>query len=376
MCGSRCKRMAQLFPPLFLISGTPGSGKTTAAQVVDAAFPVRPARSRSMICGSGSCRASRTPCRSSPRRPAVSFAWRAPRRLRSPALYADAGFAVAIDDVVHEPDAEAFLSAPLAPRTVYKVLLQPPLEVALARNAERDQQGISIHRCWSMRSAAITVRWARQNHADLGWIVIDNGELNVEQTVDAILESTLQDIINFRRLSDRLITGGQPTEEELALAAAAGAEVVINLGRLDPAYALPDEHGTVAALGLIYEHIPVVWAEPTAADLEALLRRAGAPRGTPPVRPLRGQLSRLGVHHALSRASAGLADRGRAARHGRHLGSGRVSAMAGIHRDARLGGQERVVMAEKRCPEFRRSRGSLARRGCPRPPRGKPPRLE
>ena len=97
--------------------------------------------------------------------------------------------------------------------------------------------------------------------------------------MDAILESTLRDIINFRRLSDRLITGGQPTEAELALAAAAGAEVVINLGRLDPAYALPDERGTVAALGLIYEHIPVVWAEPTAADLDAffaaMARHAG-----------------------------------------------------------------------------------------------------
>ena len=110
---------------------------------------------------------------------------------------------------------------------------------------------------------------SEQNRADMGWTIIDNGALDVEQTVDAILEGTLQDIINFHRLSDRLITGGQPTEEQLALAAAAGCEVVINLGRLDPAYALPDERGTVAALGLIYEHIPVVWAEPTAADLDA-----------------------------------------------------------------------------------------------------------
>jgi protein tyrosine phosphatase (PTP) superfamily phosphohydrolase (DUF442 family) len=118
-----------------------------------------------------------------------------------------------------------------------------------------------------------------QNRADLGWTVIDNGALNVDETVDAILEGTLQDIINFRRLGSDLITGGQPTEAQLALAAAAGAEVVINLGRLDPAYALPDERGTVAALGLIYEHIPVVWAEPTAADLDAffaaMARHAG-----------------------------------------------------------------------------------------------------
>ena len=153
---------------------------------------------------------------------------------------------------------------------------------------------------------------SEQNRADMGWTIIDNGELNVEQTVDAILESTLHDIINFRRLSDRLITGGQPTEEQLALAAAAGGEVVINLGRLDPAYALPDERGTVAALGLIYEHIPVVWAEPTAADLDAFFAAMERHAGRRAVRPLRGQLSCFGVQHALSRAPAGLADRGRA----------------------------------------------------------------
>ena len=184
------------------------------------------------------------------------------------ALYADAGFAVAIDDVIHEPDVQACLTDVLAPREVHKILLQPSLEVALARNADRTNKGFDT------AVLADVIRGnhrslGEQNRADLGWTLIDNGALDVEQTVDAILESALHDIINFRRLSDCLITGGQPTEEQLALAAAAGAEVVINLGRLDPAYALPDERGTVAALGLIYEHIPVVWAEPSAADLDA-----------------------------------------------------------------------------------------------------------
>lgn len=77
----------------------------------------------------------------------------------------------------------------------------------------------------------------------------------------------LERITNFRCLTPDLITGGQPTEAQLALVAAAGAEVVINLGRLDPAYALPDERGTVVALGMAYEHIPVVWADPTLANL-------------------------------------------------------------------------------------------------------------
>ena len=109
--------------------------------------------------------------------------------------------------------------------------------------------------------------------------MIDNGELSPEQTVDAILEHILQGIINFRRLGPDLITGGQPTEEQLAAVVRAGVEVAINLGRLDPAYALPDERGTVQALGMIYEHIPVTWAEPQLADLkrffEAMERHHG-----------------------------------------------------------------------------------------------------
>jgi len=196
------------------------------------------------------------------------------------ARYADAGFAVALDDVIHEPDAEACFVAPLAPRTVYKVLLQPSLDVTLARNIGRTNKDFDT----TVLADAIRGNHrslGEKNTFDRGWTIIDNAELNVEQTVDAILESMLQDVINFRRLSGSLITGGQPTEDELVSAAAAGFEVVINLDRLAPAYALPDERGTVEALGMIYEHIPVIWAEPAPADLAAFfvaMDRHGARR--------------------------------------------------------------------------------------------------
>ena len=321
--------MAPLRLPLFLITGTPGSGKTATARALMRRFtfglhiPVDELREW-VVSGIS--------------QPVPEFTAETGRQFRLArgaaaqvaALYADVGFAVAVDDVIHESDAEA-LVALLAPRTVHKIFLQPTLDVALARNADRTNKGFDT----AVLADAIRGNHrslGEQNRADLGWIVIDNGALDVEQTVDAILESTLRDIINFRRLSDHLITGGQPTEAELALAAAAGAEVVINLGRLDPAYALPDERGSVAALGLIYEHIPVVWAEPTAADLDAFFAALARSCGTPAVRPLRGKLSCVGFQHALSRAPAGLADRGRAARPGRHLGSGGVSAMAGVYR--------------------------------------------
>jgi protein tyrosine phosphatase (PTP) superfamily phosphohydrolase (DUF442 family)/predicted kinase len=267
--------MTKLQSPLFLITGAPGVGKSVTAAALMRRFPfglhIPVDELREWVVSGIS-------------QPVPEFTAETGRQFRLArgaaaqvaAIYADAGFAVAIDDVIHEPDAAACIVVAL--RTVHKILLQPTLEIALARNADRTNKGFDT----AVLADAIRGNHrslGEQNRADLGWTLIDNGALDVEQTVDAILESALHDIINFRRLSDHLITGGQPTEAELALAAAAGAEVVINLGRLDPAYALPDERGTVAALGLIYEHIPVVWAEPTAADLDAffaaMARHAG-----------------------------------------------------------------------------------------------------
>ena len=82
-------------------------------------------------------------------------------------------------------------------------------------------------------------------------------------------EAAIAAIINVRPLSDRLITGGQPTEAQLAAIASAGYEVVINLAPHEGESALPDERRTVEALGMTYEYIPVRWERPTVADLEA-----------------------------------------------------------------------------------------------------------
>ena len=263
--------------PLFLITGTPGSGKSATAAALMRRFPFGlhiPVDDLREWVVSGIAQ------------PVSEFTAETGRQFRLArgaaaqvaVLYADAGFAVAIDDVVHEQDAALCFVAPLAPRTVYKVLLQPRLETALARNAGRTNKDFDT---------SVLVEAVRGNHrsldeqnrVDLGWTAVDNSELNVAQTVDAILESTLGMVRNYRRLGPELVTGGQPTEEQLALAAAAGIEVVINLGRIDPAYALPDERGTVQALGMVYEHIPVIWAEPQLADLKCFFEAMARHRG-------------------------------------------------------------------------------------------------
>ena len=107
--------MAQLSLPPFLISGTPGSGKTTAARSLMQRFPFGlhlPVDELREWVVSGISQ------------PVPEFTEETGRQFRLArgavaqvaALYADAGFAVAIDDVVHEPDAETCFVAPLAPR--------------------------------------------------------------------------------------------------------------------------------------------------------------------------------------------------------------------------------------------------------------------
>ena len=78
------------------------------------------------------------------------------------------------------------------------------------------------------------------------------------------------DIYNFRPISDKLSTSGQPTEEKLQSLARDGYQVVINLGLLgDPRYSLKDEKGLVTSLGMAYVHIPVSFTAPKESDLQA-----------------------------------------------------------------------------------------------------------
>src|SRR5438105_13496653 len=78
----------------------------------------------------------------------------------------------------------------------------------------------------------------------------------------------IEDIRNFVSVSGDLATGGQPTEAQLHDVARAGYEVVVNLGLLDPRYCLADEAGLVQSLGMAYDHVPVDFTAPEAADLE------------------------------------------------------------------------------------------------------------
>lgn len=88
------------------------------------------------------------------------------------------------------------------------------------------------------------------------------------------------DILNYLRIDAGLATAGQPSEEELAAVAREGTEVVVNLAlHDDPRYSLPDEAGSVGALGMTYVHIPVRFDAPTEADLHTFFTAMEAHRG-------------------------------------------------------------------------------------------------
>jgi len=78
-----------------------------------------------------------------------------------------------------------------------------------------------------------------------------------------------QGIFNLRRVDERLLSAGQPTEAELRELAGEGCRVVINLHMDDPRWALPGEAQIVRDLGMDYHHIPVRFDAPAEDDYGA-----------------------------------------------------------------------------------------------------------
>lgn len=81
-------------------------------------------------------------------------------------------------------------------------------------------------------------------------------------------DSSLSEIYHFLQISEKLATAGRPTEEQLAMLKEAGYGVVINLALPNQPHALLNEAEVVAALGMKYINIPVVFSGPTADDLD------------------------------------------------------------------------------------------------------------
>lgn len=81
-------------------------------------------------------------------------------------------------------------------------------------------------------------------------------------------ENDPSSIFMWQRIDDRLTTSGQPDKDQLATLAALHVTHIVNLGLHSQEKALPDEAGSVHALGLRYIHIPVAFDDPVEDDFE------------------------------------------------------------------------------------------------------------
>ncbi|MEM1037310.1 MAG: protein tyrosine phosphatase family protein [Pseudomonadota bacterium] len=85
---------------------------------------------------------------------------------------------------------------------------------------------------------------------------------------DRLLAGRIERIYNYRNISDRIATSGQPTPAQFELIRDAGFKLVINLAPHGTENALADEAGVLASIDLPYVHIPVDFQAPSEADFE------------------------------------------------------------------------------------------------------------
>ncbi len=171
--------------PIFLIMGTPASGKSTVAKALMQRFerglhiPVDDLRH--LVVAGLSDMAFEIPPET----------FRQLRLAREAAcvmarMYADEGFAVAIDDFWLGETPDEDYNQKIS-RRVTRVLLLPNLETTLERLHARKPDEGSFKQI--LEQAIRSLQTSIEAHPKTGWLVIDSSDLSVEQTVDQIVES-------------------------------------------------------------------------------------------------------------------------------------------------------------------------------------------
>ena len=90
---------------------------------------------------------------------------------------------------------------------------------------------------------------------------------------------SIESSLNFRRVGDAVTTSGTVVPDDLRTLGEVGIDVVIDLVPATSEYAVPGEADLVAAAGVEYIHIPVDFAAPSRADLDAFADAMDANEG-------------------------------------------------------------------------------------------------
>ena len=168
---------------IWLITGAPGAGKSTVSIALCRRFPLAihvPVDDLRDWVRSGFSSPTEWTAETDRQ---FALARRGAARVASD--YADAGSVAVLDDVVRESHLNQY-TAYLGNASIRKVLLNPSLETALARNAAPARKDFDA----SVLEAAcrgLHPLLVAENTPARGWMVVDSTTLDVDQTVDVII---------------------------------------------------------------------------------------------------------------------------------------------------------------------------------------------
>ena len=87
---------------------------------------------------------------------------------------------------------------------------------------------------------------------------------------------SIEEIINYLQVSERIASSGQPEDYQFKTIAEAGYRVVINLAMPNSENAIPEEGNIVTMLKMVYIHIPVPFEAPEIAHLKYFIKTMNA----------------------------------------------------------------------------------------------------
>lgn len=83
---------------------------------------------------------------------------------------------------------------------------------------------------------------------------------------------SIEKIINYLQVSDRIASSGQPEDHQFKSIAKANYQVVVNLAMPNSENAIPEEGNIVTAHKMTYVHIPVPFDAPTVDHLRKFIK--------------------------------------------------------------------------------------------------------